>query len=89
MKTQHTLPTLNLRHRFDHASPHKHPIEERILVVRVDPLVTGVVVENDVHALLFQSVYCHRSFRFLFVIKTRFRSSMYSCNRPACKVASA
>ena len=86
---QHTLPTLDLRHRFDHASPHKHPIEERILVVRVNPTVARMILQDDVYALLFQSVYCHRSFLFRFAIRTRFRSSMYSCNRPACKVASA
>ena len=87
--SKHTLPTLDLRHRFNHASTHKHTVQLAELSIRVNPLVTGVVVENDVYALLFQSVYCHLSFLFLFVIKTRFRSSMYSCNRPACKVASA
>ena len=50
---QHTLPTLDLRHRFDHASPHKHTIEERILVVRVNPTVARMILQDDVHALLF------------------------------------
>ena len=54
--SQHALPTLDLRHCFDHASAHKQPVEKRILVVRVNPTVARMILQDDVHTLLFQSV---------------------------------
>ena len=54
--SQHALPTLDLRHCFDHASAHKQTVEKRILVVRVNPTVARMILQDDVHTLLFQSV---------------------------------
>jgi len=55
--TQLALSTLDLRHCFHHAVSHKQPVQLAIPIIRVNPTVARMILQNDVYALLFQSIY--------------------------------
>jgi hypothetical protein len=72
------LSRLDLCHRFNDSTTHEQAVKIAISLVGVHPLIAWVVGQNDIHTLLFVSVYCHLCFRFLFALSVISLSSQYT-----------
>jgi hypothetical protein len=69
---------LNLRNCLDYSTTHEQAVKIAVSFVGVHPLIAWVVGQDDIHTLLFVSVYCHLFFRFLFDLSVISLSSQYT-----------